>query len=120
MKLVFRVLINALAIWLTAWILPNFELTGNIVGILIVAVIFGLVNALVKPIVKFFSLPLNIATLGLFTLVNNTIMLLLTAFLAGDMLTIGGGIIEKELLAFVASVIISIISTVLNWFLPDD
>ena len=119
MKLILRVLINAAALWLTAFLLPAFNLSSNILEILLVAIIFGLVNALIKPIVKLFSLPLTVATLGLFTLVINMAMLLLTSFLVGDMLSIEGNIFEKLLYAFIASVIISIISTVLNWFLPD-
>lgn len=88
-------------------------------GLLVVAIVFGLVNALIRPIKKLLSLPLTVATLGLFTLVINTAMLLLTAWLTGDYLGIQGGLFEMLLYAFLASIMISIISTVLNWFLPD-
>ena len=87
--------------------------------LLVVAIVFGLVNALIRPIIKLLSLPLTVATLGLFALVINTAMLLLTAWLAGDYLVIQGGLFERLLYAFLASILISIISTVLNWFLPD-
>lgn len=120
MKLILRIIINALALWLTALLMPNFVLTGNIVGILIVAIIFGLVNALIRPIVKLLSLPLTVITLGLFTLVINMVMLMLTAWLAGDYLSIQGNFLEQLLYAFLASILISIISTILSWFLPDD
>jgi putative membrane protein len=119
MKLVIRILINAAALWLTALLLPNFDLTTNIGGILIVAIIFGLVNALIRPIIKLLALPITILTLGLFTLVINTLMLLITAGIAGDLLSIQGGFIEKLWYAFLGSIIISIISTVLSWILPD-
>ena len=119
MKIIIRILINAVALWLTALLLPAFNLTSDVLGILLVAVIFGLVNALIRPIVKLFSLPLTILTLGLFTLVINTAMLLLTAWIAGDYLSIDGNFLTRLLWAFVGSIIISIISTVLNWILPD-
>lgn len=119
MKLVLRILINAVALWLTALILPNIALTEQIVGILVVAIIFGLVNALIRPIVSLLSLPITILTLGLFSLVINTIMLLITAGIAGDLLSIQGGTLERLWYAFLGSIVISIISTVLSWILPD-
>jgi putative membrane protein len=120
MKLVLRILINAVALWLAARFLPSINLTGDLVGILIVAIIFGLVNALIRPIVSLFSLPITILTLGLFTLVINTIMLLITAGLAGDLLSIQGeGLIERLWIAFLGSIVISIVSIILSWLLPD-
>lgn len=119
MKIIIRIIINAVALWLTALLLPAFNLTSNVLGILIVAVIFGLVNAFIRPIVKLFSLPLTVLTLGLFTLVINTAMLLLTAWIAGDYLSIEGNFLTQLLWAFIGSIIISIISTVLSWILPD-
>ena len=120
MKLVLRILINAVALWLTAMLIPNIELTSSIWGILLVAIIFGLVNALIRPIIKFFSLPITCLTLGLFSLVINTAMLLLTALVAGNLLSIqGGSIFERLLWAFVASIVISLISALLSWLLPD-
>ena len=119
MKFIIRILINAVALWLTALLLPAFDLTSEVLGILLVAVIFGLVNAFIRPIVKLFSLPLTVLTLGLFTLVINTAMLLLTAWIAGDYLSIEGNFLTQLLWAFVGSIIISIISTVLSWILPD-
>jgi len=119
MKLVLRILINAAALWVTALILPNINLTENIGGILIVAIIFGLVNALIRPIINLLALPITILTLGLFTLVINMLMLLITAGLAGDLLTIQGGFLERMGYAFLGSIVISIVSTVLSWILPD-
>lgn len=120
MRLIIRILINAAALWLTARLLPAFELTTEILGILVVAIVFGLVNALIRPIVRLFSLPITILTLGLFTLVINTLMLLLTALLVGDLLSIDGGFFQQLLWAFLGSIVISIISAVLSWILPDS
>ncbi|OGO37418.1 MAG: hypothetical protein A2W35_16155 [Chloroflexi bacterium RBG_16_57_11] len=119
MKLVLRILINAVALWITALILPNIDLTANIGGILIVAIIFGLVNALIRPFVRLLALPITILTLGLFTLVINMLMLLITAGIAGDLLSIQGGLLERLWYAFLGSIIISIVSTVLSWILSD-
>jgi len=119
MRLILRILINAAALWVTALLLPTFNLSNNLVEILLVAVIFGLVNSLIRPIVKLLSLPINILTLGLFTLVINTAMLLLTAWFVGDYLNISGGPLEKIFNAFIASLIISVVSMILGWILPD-
>jgi putative membrane protein len=119
MRLILRVIINAIALWVTALLLPAFQLSGGLVGILIVAVIFGLVNALIRPIVKLLSLPLTLLTLGLFTFVINALMLLLTAWLAGSLLQLEGGILQQFVVALVAGIIITIVSVVLGWLLPD-
>ena len=118
MKLILRILINAFAIWLTSYLLAGFEFSGSFLSLIVVAVIFGLINAIIRPIVKLLTLPITIITLGLFALVINTFMLLLTVWLS-DSLSLTGGIFENFLVAFVAAIIISVVSTVLNWFLPD-
>ena len=118
MKLIFRILINAFAIWLTSMLLSSFSFSGSAVNLIIVAVIFGLVNALIRPIVKLLTLPITLVTLGLFTLVINTLMLILTVWLS-DSLSLTGGMFENLLVAFVAAIIISVVSMILSWFLPD-
>ena len=118
MKLLLRIIINAIAIWLTSLILSGFSFSGSIFNLIIVAIIFGLVNAVIRPIVKLLTLPINVVTLGLFTLVINTLMLMLTVWFSGT-LSLEGGIFSSFLTAFIAAIIISIISTVLSWFLPD-
>ena len=85
---------------------------------LIVAIVFGLINAFVRPIVKLLTLPLTIVTLGLFALVINTLMLLLTSWLDIG-LAFTGNLIQNLVSAFFASIVISIVSTLLSWFLPD-
>ena len=118
MKLILRIVINAVAIWLTSMLLSGFSFSGSVLNLIVVAIIFGLVNALVRPIVKLLTLPINVLTLGLFTLVINTLMLMLTVWLSGS-LSLEGGIFENVLIAFVAAIIISVISTVLSLFLRD-
>ena len=95
-----------------------FDFSGGFFNLVIVAIIFGLVNAFIRPVVKLLTLPINLVTLGLFTLVINTLMLMLTVWLS-DSLSLIGGLFQNFIVAFVAAIIISIISTVLSWLLPD-
>ncbi|MEV5922602.1 phage holin family protein, partial [Streptomyces pseudogriseolus] len=83
----------------------------------LVALIFGVVNFLVKPVVKLLSLPLLILTLGLFTLVVNALMLLLTSWLA-DQLDLSFHV-EGFWTAVLGGLIISVVSWALNVVLPD-
>ncbi len=119
MKFIIRIIINAIALWLTALLIPAIQLSESLWGVLLVAVIFGIVNALLRPIIKLLSLPITIITLGLFTLVINTLMLLVTAAIAGNYLSITGGLFEKFMWAFLASIVISIISVILNSLIKD-
>jgi len=106
--------IIAAAVWVTSLILPGMTITGGIIGILIVSLVFGLINAIIKPIVKLLTCPLVILTLGLFTLVINTLMLLLTEFFLGDYLQIDG-----FFSAFIAAIIISLATMVIDFIIPD-
>ncbi len=78
-------LLNAAALWVAAWLLPGLDFQGTIVQLLMVAAVFGLVNSLVRPILTVLTCPLIVVTLGLFTLVINALMLLLTGALVGAM-----------------------------------
>ncbi|MGY1580730.1 phage holin family protein [Streptomyces sp. MN13] len=122
MNFLVKTIANAGALAVAVWLLDKITLTGDSTGkkvgtLLIVALIFGLVNFLVKPIVKLLSLPLLILTLGLFTLVVNALMLLLTSWLA-DKLDIGFHV-EGFWTAVLGGLIISVVSWALNVVLPD-
>lgn len=114
MRLILRLLINAAALWVAATLVDGVVLEGNWWSLLIIAVIFGVVNAVIRPIVKLFSLPLLFLTLGLFTILINTLMLYITSWLSSNLT------INSFLGAILASIIISAVSFVLSWFLPDD
>ena len=118
MKLILRVVINAIAIWVATLALSGFTFSGSVLNLLAVAIVFGLVNALIRPIVKLLTLPISVVTLGLFSLVINALMLILTVWL-NDSLSLGGGLFQNLLTAFVGAILISIVSTILSWFLPD-
>ena len=102
---VVRLFANALALWAAAEILEGVHLAGGFTDVLWVALVFGLVNAFLKPIVMLLSLPLLFVTLGLFTLVINAGLLLLT-----DRLT-DGFTVEGFGAAFLGALIISVVST---------
>ncbi|MCL4265169.1 MAG: phage holin family protein [Anaerolineae bacterium] len=118
-KILIKIVINMVALLVAAAIVPNIYLTDQWVQLAIVAIVFGLVNAFVRPIVKLFTLPLTIATLGLFTLVINTLMLLLVSWLNVGLEFTGSGVVQDSISAFLASIVITIVSTLLSWFLPD-
>jgi putative membrane protein len=112
--------INAVALLITAWVIPGIHLgaarphptTNDWVTLLIVALIFGLVNAVIRPILILLSLPLEIITLGLFIFVINAFMLLLTSWIAQ---ALGLGFrVDKFLAALLGALIISVVSFVLS------
>ena len=81
MNLIIKWILFALLIMGIAWIIPGIEITGFL-GALIAVIIIALVNAFIKPFVQLISLPINFITLGLFSLVINALMLLLSAKLS--------------------------------------
>ncbi|MFI9611078.1 phage holin family protein [Streptomyces sp. NPDC052023] len=122
MNFAVKTIANAGALAVAVWLLDKITLTGDSTGkkvgtLLVVALIFGLVNVLVKPIVNLLSLPLLILTLGLFTLIVNALMLLLTSWLA-DKLDLSFHV-EGFWTAVLGGLIISIVSWALNVILPD-
>ncbi|GHB03065.1 phage holin family protein [Streptomyces termitum] len=119
---VVKTLANAGALAVAIWLLQDITLTGDstskkVVTLLLVALVFGLVNFLVKPIVKLLTLPLFILTLGLITLLVNALMLLLTSWLA-DQLDLSFHV-EGFWTAVIGGLIISVVSWALNVMLPD-
>ncbi len=119
MRLIIRLLINAAAIWVTARALPGISVADGFGNVLLVAVIFGVVNAFIRPIAKLLTLPLRIVTLGLFTFVINGLMVMLTAGLV-DVLSLEGGFFRQLFTAILASILIGAVSMVLTWIVPDN
>ncbi|MEU2564229.1 phage holin family protein [Streptomyces longispororuber] len=119
---VVKTLANAAALAVAVWLLDKITLTGDSTGsktltLLVVALLFGLVNFLVKPVVQVLTFPLFILTLGLITLVVNALMLLLTSWLA-DKLDVSFHV-EGFWTAVLGGLIISVVSWALNVALPD-
>ncbi|GGW67190.1 MULTISPECIES: phage holin family protein [Streptomyces] len=120
---VVKTIANAGALAVAVWLLDKITLTGAGTGkkvgtLLVVALLFGLVNFLVKPIVKVLTFPLFILTLGLITLVVNALMLLLTSWLA-DKLDLSFHV-DGFWTAVLGGLIISVVSWALNVVLPDE
>lgn len=90
MRFLLRLVVNAIALVITAYVLPGIHVTTDVGPLLLVALIFGIVNALVKPVIAILSCPLILLTLGLFYLVVNGLMLLITDELAGGNFDVDG------------------------------
>jgi putative membrane protein len=91
MKILLRILVSAAALGVAAWVVPGIVLTGHdtaakVLTLLIVAVIFGLVNAILKPVIKTVGCAFYVLTLGLAAIVVNGLLLWLTSYLAYDKL----------------------------------
>ena len=109
-------LVVAAAIAITAGLIPSVEIDGGFLGILWVALLFGLVNALIGPLLRLITLPLNVITFGLFALVVNAALLGITAGLT-DSLEVGG-FFSTVLAAIVISVVTAVLVFVVDRLLP--
>ena len=122
MKLVLWLVVNAAALGVAVWLFDGITLTANTTGgrigtLLVVGAIFGVITAVVRPIVNLLSLPLIILTLGLMLLVINALMLLLTSKVAD---TFGLGFhVDGFWTAVFGAIVISISSMVVEALLPD-
>lgn len=105
--MIVRWLVNALALYLTAMLLPGITLTG-LGATLIAALVLGIVNAIIRPILIILTIPLNFLTLGLLTFVINALMLLLTSAV------VPGFEIRGFWSALIGAVVLSVISFVLS------
>ena len=119
-RFILHLAINAIALYLAVLILPGIELRDSYVSIIWLALIFGLVNALVRPLLKFLTCGLILLTLGLFTLVINALMFYLTA-LIGQSFNIGLLISDPVWWnSFLGALIVSIVSVVMTTILKDE
>jgi putative membrane protein len=116
-RFVLRLLINAAALWAATRIVPGVTYSGDGVALFAVALVFGLLNALLRPILAFLSCPLLILTLGLFTFVINAVILLLTSALSGSL---GIGFhVAGFWPAFLGALVVSVVSVLLSIFVRD-
>lgn len=117
-RFLIRLVVNAVAIWAAVQLVPGLNYVGSPTSLLIVALVFGVVNALVRPLLLLLTCPFIILTLGLFVLVVNTIMLSLTVWLSSiwDL-----GLTSTGFWAtFLGALVISIVSSVINLLIKDD
>jgi putative membrane protein len=114
MLFLLRLLINAAALWAAIQLVDGIEHRGSWWSLLFVALVFGLLNASIKPLLKLLSLPIIILTLGLFLFVINALMLLMTGWVSG--LFNLGFHVDGFWDAFLGGLIVTVVSLVLSIF----
>jgi putative membrane protein len=117
MAFLIRLLVNAAALWVATMIVPGVTYTGGWLPFLGVALIFGVVNSIIRPVAKFVTFPLILLTIGLFALVVNGLMLWLTSGLSA-MFALGFHV-SGFWAAFFGALVVSIVSTMLSLMVRD-
>lgn len=112
MVLLVRWILFALAIIFVAWLVPGIEVE-NFQSAMLVTVIIALINIFIRPLIVFITLPINILTLGIFTLVINALLLMLAGYLAP------GVDVEGFLSAFIGSVVLAFLGLIINMVTID-
>lgn len=112
MPFLIRLLVNAAALWVATRIVPGVTFNGGVVPFLGVALVFGVINATLRPLTKILTFPLILVTLGLFALVVNGLMLWLTSSLSSSL---GLGFhVSGFWAAFFGALVVSIVSALLS------
>src|SRR5262245_27173193 len=117
MAFLIRLLVNAAALWVATRIVPGVTFDGGLTAFLAVALVFGVINATLRPALKILTFPLIVVTLGIFALVVNGLMLWLTSSLSE---TLGLGFsVGRFWPAFWGALVVSIVSMILSMVVPD-
>ena len=118
MSFLIRLLVNAAALWVATQIVPGVTFDGGLLPFLGVALVFGIINATLRPLMKILTFPLILLTLGLFALVVNGLMLWLTSTLSASF---GLGFhVSGFWAAFFGALVVSIVSMLLSmWIRPS-
>ncbi len=119
-KFILRLAINAIGLYLAVTIVPGIDLRDDLVSIIWLALIFGIINALFRPLLQFLTCPLIVLTLGLFTLVINTFLFWLTSVIGqsfGISLEINDPVWWN---AFLGGLVVSVVSVVMTMILKDE
>jgi putative membrane protein len=117
MHFLLRLLINAAALWVATRFVSGLAYDGTWTSLLVVALVFGVLNASVRPLLKLLTLPLLIITLGLFTFVINAVMLWLTGWVS-DRLNLGFHVAGFRA-AFLGGLVVTIVSLLLSFFVTS-
>src|SRR3989344_1588708 len=112
MQLLIALVLNAVALVLTTKIVPGLSVDSNTTAIL-AAIVLGVVNTFVKPVLSFVTAPINVVTLGLFTFVINAVVLFIVSAI------VPGLVVDGWVAAILGAVVLSIVSTVLSSVLKD-
>jgi putative membrane protein len=113
MKIIINWLILTVAIMATSWLLPGVAVSG-FVSALIAALVLGLINTFIKPVVVILTLPVNIITLGLFTFVINALLILLASRI------VDGFSVRNFWWALIFSLVLSVIQNILQRIFKDN
>lgn len=118
MRFLLRLLVTAASLWVAVRLVDGIDYQGTWLGLVGVALVFGIVNATIRPILYFLTCPFIFATLGLLVFVLNALMLLLTAYFSK---ALGLGFsVDGFIAALIGALIIGITSAVLSIFVPDE
>lgn len=112
MQIILALVLNALALIVTAYIVPGIAV-ANFTTALLAAIVLGVVNTFIKPILSFITAPLKVVTLGLFTFVINAVVLFIVSAV------VPGVTVDGWVPAILGAVVLSIVATVLNSMLKD-
>jgi putative membrane protein len=118
MQIIWRLVINAAALWVATRITPGISFDGQWSTLFVVALIFGVLNISVRPLLWVMTLPLLLVTLGLFTFVLNALMLWLTGAIS-DALGLGFNV-EGFGAAFLGALVVSVVSFMLSMFVASN
>lgn len=119
-NLLIRFVVTAIAVAAAAYLVPGIDVGDNAAkAVILTAIILGVINAFIRPLLKLLSLPLILMTLGLFILVVNAVCFYLAAWISRTIFDVRFNFDSVWAVLF-GAIIISIVSTVLNWVLPDD
>lgn len=118
MRFLLRLLATAAALWVAVFLVPGISYEGGGLGLLGVALVFGFVNAFIRPILKLLTCPLVVLTLGLFIFILNAFLLWLTAEIA-QWLGLGFDV-DGFIAALIGALIVGIVSTILNLFVGKN
>src|SRR6184192_1240616 len=123
MRIIWRALINAIAIAIAAFFVPGitwgnatygFGDADKYVSLLLTGLVLGIVNAFIRPIIELISAPITCLTLGIFHFVIGALMLYVVSLIPALGFSVNG-----PLAAFLGAIVISIVGVVLSWILPD-
>lgn len=118
MDRVIQTLVNAAALYVAVLVVPNLAFGGEWWKLLLVAFIFGLINTFVRPVLRIFTLPITIMTLGIFLLVINALMLLLTGVISSELDL--GFRVGDFIAALLGSIVISLVGMALSMVLGSS
>lgn len=113
MQLLVALFLNALSLWITAQVVPGFHV-GDSMSLILVAIVLGVVNTFIKPILSFVTAPISVITLGLFAFVINAVVLFIVSAVVPQGLRLDGWVP-----AILGAIVLSVVSTVLSSVLKD-